>query len=71
MLTTGAILHGKRAKLLGFSPEEKPLALQVGGDDPRELAECARIAQDLGYDEVNLNVGCPSDRVQNGNFGAV
>lgn len=70
MLTTGAILHGKRAKLLGFSPQEKPLALQVGGDDPRELAECARIAQDLGYDEVNLNVGCPSDRVQNGNFGA-
>ncbi len=70
MLTTGAILHGKRAKLLGFSPQEKPLALQIGGDNPRELAECARIAQDLGYDEVNLNVGCPSDRVQNGNFGA-
>ncbi|PPT07337.1 tRNA dihydrouridine synthase A [Geitlerinema sp. FC II] len=70
MLTTGAILHGKRAKLLGFSPQEKPLALQLGGDDPAELAECARIAEDMGYDEINLNVGCPSDRVQNGNFGA-
>ncbi|MGC9503367.1 tRNA dihydrouridine(20/20a) synthase DusA [Baaleninema sp.] len=70
MLTTGAILHGKRAKLLGFSPEEKPLALQLGGDNPAELAQCARIAEDMGYDEINLNVGCPSDRVQNGNFGA-
>lgn len=70
MVTTGAILHGKRAKLLGFSPEEKPLALQIGGDDPAQLAECARIGQDLGYDEIDLNVGCPSDRVQNGNFGA-
>ncbi|MDY6936980.1 MAG: tRNA dihydrouridine(20/20a) synthase DusA [Cyanobacteriota bacterium] len=70
MITTGAILHGDRAKLLGFSPEEKPLALQIGGDDPIELTECARVAEGLGYDEINLNVGCPSDRVQNGNFGA-
>ncbi len=70
MATTGAILHGDRARLLGFSPEEKPLALQVGGDDPQALAICAQIAEDMGYDEINLNVGCPSDRVQNGNFGA-
>jgi tRNA-dihydrouridine synthase A len=70
MITTGAILHGDRAKLLGFAPQERPLAFQIGGDDPKELAECARIVEDLGYDEINLNVGCPSDRVQNGNFGA-
>ena len=70
MITTAAILHGDREKLLGFSPEEKPLSLQVGGDNPQELAECARIAEDMGYDEINLNVGCPSNRVQNGNFGA-
>jgi tRNA-dihydrouridine synthase A len=70
MITTAAIIHGDRQKLLGFSPEEKPLALQLGGDNPLELAECARIGEDLGYDEINLNVGCPSDRVQNGNFGA-
>ena len=70
MITTAAILHGDREKLLGFSPEEKPLSLQVGGDNPQELAECARIAEDIGYDEINLNVGCPSNRVQNGNFGA-
>ena len=70
MITTAAILHGDREKLLGFSPEEKPLSLQVGGDNPQELAECARIAVDMGYDEINLNVGCPSNRVQNGNFGA-
>ncbi len=70
MVTSAAILHGDRAHLLGFSPEEKPLVLQVGGDDPAELALCARIAEDFGYDEINLNVGCPSDRVQNGNFGA-
>jgi tRNA-dihydrouridine synthase A len=70
MVTTAAILHGDREKLLGFSPQEKPLSLQLGGDNPQELAECARIAQALGYDRVNLNVGCPSDRVQNGNFGA-
>ena len=70
MITTGAILHGNRAKLLGFTPQEKPLALQIGGDDPAELAECARVAEGLGYDQIDLNVGCPSDRVQNGNFGA-
>ncbi|MEB3829930.1 tRNA dihydrouridine(20/20a) synthase DusA [Phormidium sp. CCY1219] len=70
MITTAAIMHGDREVLLGFSPEEKPLALQVGGDDPTELAESARIAKDMGYDEINLNVGCPSSRVQNGNFGA-
>src|SRR5262249_18570665 len=70
MVTTGAVLHGDRARLLGYDPEEHPLALQLGGSDPRALAECARIAADLGYDEVNLNVGCPSDRVQEGRFGA-
>jgi tRNA-dihydrouridine synthase A len=70
MLTVPAILHGDRPKLLDFDPAEKPLVLQLGGDDPRGLADCARIAADWGYDEVNLNVGCPSDRVQNGNFGA-
>ena len=70
MITTAAILNGDRQKLLGFSDLEKPLALQLGGDDPQQLAECARIAEDWGYDEVNLNVGCPSDRVQNGSFGA-
>jgi tRNA-dihydrouridine synthase A len=70
MVTAAAILHGDRQKLLGFSPQEKPLALQLGGDDPQELAECARIAEGMGYDEINLNVGCPSPRVQKGNFGA-
>ncbi|MBD1860293.1 MULTISPECIES: tRNA dihydrouridine(20/20a) synthase DusA [Trichocoleus] len=70
MVTSSAILHGDRERLLAFSPEEKPLALQVGGDNPKDLAICAQIAVDLGYDEINLNVGCPSDRVQNGNFGA-
>jgi tRNA-dihydrouridine synthase A len=70
MVTTGAILHGDRTRLFGFTPAEKPLALQVGGDDPKALALCAQIAEDMGYDEINLNVGCPSDRVQNGNFGA-
>ena len=70
MITTQAIVHGDRGKLLDFSPEEKPLVLQLGGDNPQELAECAQIAQDWGYDEVNLNIGCPSPRVQNGNFGA-
>jgi tRNA-dihydrouridine synthase A len=70
MVTTAAILHGDQDKLLGFSPEEKPLVLQLGGDDPNHLAICAKIAEDRGYDQVNLNVGCPSDRVQNGNFGA-
>jgi tRNA-dihydrouridine synthase A len=70
MVTTAAILRGDRYKLLDFSPLEKPISLQLGGDDPKDLAECSRIAADWGYDEVNLNVGCPSDRVQNGNFGA-
>ena len=70
MITTGAVLHGDRARLLAFDPAEHPVALQVGGSDPRQLSECARIAEDLGYDEVNLNVGCPSDRVQEGRFGA-
>ena len=70
MVTSAAILHGDLERLLGFTPEEKPLALQVGGDNPQELAKCARIAEDFGYDEINLNVGCPSSRVQDGNFGA-
>ncbi|MBT8062534.1 MAG: tRNA dihydrouridine(20/20a) synthase DusA, partial [Gammaproteobacteria bacterium] len=70
MVTTGAIVHGDRDRLLGFSPQEKPLALQLGGSDPEDLAQCARIARRRGYDEVNLNVGCPSDRVQKGRFGA-
>jgi len=70
MLTTGAVLHGDRARLLRYDPAEHPLALQVGGADPRPLAQCARIAEDSGFDEINLNVGCPSDRVQEGRFGA-
>lgn len=70
MVTTAAIIHGDREKLIGFSPEEHPISLQLGGDNPQELVQCARIAEDWGYDEVNLNVGCPSDRVQSGNFGA-
>ena len=70
MITTGAVIHGDRARLLAYDPAEHPLALQFGGCDPGVLAECARIAEDLGYDEINLNVGCPSDRVQEGRFGA-
>lgn len=70
MVTTGAIIHGDRARLLVYDPAEHPVALQLGGDDPQDLATCARIAEDFGYDEINLNVGCPSDRVQRGNFGA-
>lgn len=70
MVTTGAILHGDRDRHLGFSAAEHPLALQLGGSDPAELATCARIGADYGYDEINLNVGCPSDRVQSGRFGA-
>ncbi len=70
MVTTQAIIRGDRNKLLEFSPEEKPLVLQLGGDNPKQLAECTKIAEDWGYDAVNLNVGCPSPRVQNGNFGA-
>jgi len=70
MVTTGAVLHGDRARLIGFDPFEHPVAIQLGGCEPRALAACARIAEDFGYDEVNLNVGCPSDRVQEGRFGA-
>ena len=70
MVTSAAIIHGKREKLLGFHPDEHPVALQLGGSDPRELAEAARIGAAFGYDEINLNVGCPSDRVQAGRFGA-
>lgn len=70
MVTSPAIKHGDRPHLLDFSPEEHPIALQVGGDNPAELALCAQVAQDWGYDEINLNVGCPSSRVQSGNFGA-
>jgi tRNA-dihydrouridine synthase A len=70
MLTTGAVLHGDRARLLRYHPAEHPLALQLGGCDPRALVACARIGADLGFDEINLNVGCPSDRVQEGRFGA-
>ena len=70
MVTSAAILHGDRDHLLGFSPEEKPLALQVGGDNPQDLAQCAQVAEEMGYDEINLNVGCPSSRVQDGHFGA-
>lgn len=70
MVTSGAILHGDRDRLLAFNPEEHPLALQLGGSDPEDLARCTQIAQARGYDEVNLNVGCPSDRVQRGRFGA-
>jgi tRNA-dihydrouridine synthase A len=70
MLTTGAVLHGDRARLLRYDPAEHPLALQLGGSDPHALAACARIGADLGFDEINLNAGCPSDRVQEGRFGA-
>ena len=70
MLTSGAVLHGDRARLLRYDAAEHPLALQVGGADPRALALSARIAADGGFDEINLNVGCPSDRVQEGRFGA-
>ena len=70
MLTTGAVLHGDRARLLRFDPAEHPLALQLGGSEPRALAACARIGAELGFDEINLNAGCPSDRVQDGRFGA-
>lgn len=70
MVTSKAVIHGDRDRLLGYSDVEHPLALQLGGSDPDELAQCARIAEDWGYDEVNLNCGCPSDRVQSGSFGA-
>ncbi|HEY0911073.1 MAG TPA: tRNA dihydrouridine(20/20a) synthase DusA [Bradyrhizobium sp.] len=70
MLTTGAIIHGDRQRLLGFDPSEHPVALQLGGSDPRDLAIAAKIGEDFGYDEININVGCPSDRVKDGRFGA-
>jgi tRNA-dihydrouridine synthase A len=70
MLTTGAILHGDRKRLLGFDASEHPVALQLGGSDPRDLATAAEIGEGFGYDEINLNVGCPSDRVKDGRFGA-
>ena len=69
MVTTGAIIHGK-GDYLAYSEEEHPVALQLGGSDPQALAQCAKLAEARGYDEINLNVGCPSDRVQNGMFGA-
>ncbi|MEP1774208.1 MAG: tRNA dihydrouridine(20/20a) synthase DusA [Nitratireductor sp.] len=70
MVVADAILHGERTRLLGFHPDEHPVALQLGGSEPAKLAEAAAIAAGFGYDEVNLNVGCPSDRVQSGTFGA-
>ncbi|QWG11585.1 tRNA dihydrouridine(20/20a) synthase DusA [Bradyrhizobium sediminis] len=70
MLTTGAIIHGDRARLLGFDQSEHPVALQLGGSEPRDLAAAAKIGEDFGYDEINLNVGCPSDRVKDGRCGA-
>ena len=70
MVTTGAVLHGDRDKLLGFSAFEHPVALQIGGSEPADVAAAGRIGEAFGYDEINLNVGCPSDRVQSGRFGA-
>lgn len=70
MVTTGAIIYGDRDRHLQFNEEEHPLALQLGGSDPKDLATCSKIAVDYGYDEINLNLGCPSNRVQNGSFGA-
>jgi tRNA-dihydrouridine synthase A len=70
MLTTGAIIHGDRRRLLGFDASEHPVALQLGGSDSRDLVTAAKIGEEFGYDEINLNVGCPSDRVKEGRFGA-
>jgi tRNA-dihydrouridine synthase A len=70
MVTAAALTHGKAERLLAYSPEEHPLALQVGGSNPQELVHSARLAEEYGYQEINLNVGCPSDRVQSGHFGA-
>jgi tRNA-dihydrouridine synthase A len=70
MITTGAVLHGDRGRLLAIDPAEHPVALQLGGCNPQQLSQCAAIAADFGYDEINLNVGCPSDRVREGRFGA-
>ena len=71
MVTAAAVIHGDRERLLAFSEPEHPVAVQLGGSEPKDLAEATRIAADFGYDEINLNVGCPSDRVQSGAFGAV
>lgn len=70
MVTTGALLHGDRHGLLRYHPEEQPIVLQLGGSQPDDLAQCSLMAEEVGYDEVNLNVGCPSDRVKQGRFGA-
>jgi len=70
MVTTGALIHGDRKRFLAHDELEYPLALQLGGSDPKELAECAQMGEDAGYQEININVGCPSDRVQSGRFGA-
>ena len=70
MITTGALLHGDVDRHLAFSPEEHPLALQLGGSEPDDLARCAKLGEQYGYDEINLNIGCPSERVQRGAFGA-
>jgi len=70
MVTTGALLHGDAARFLRYDPSEHPVVLQLGGSEPEAMAECARMAEAAGYDEVNINVGCPSDRVQSGSFGA-
>ena len=70
MVTTGALIYGDKTRYLTFNQEEHPVALQLGGSDPQAMATCATMAEDFGYDEVNINVGCPSDRVQNGAFGA-
>lgn len=70
MVTTGAVIHGNRERLLGYSPQEHPVALQLGGSEPEDLARAARIGAEFGYDEINLNCGCPSERVQRGAFGA-
>ncbi|TIU19566.1 MAG: tRNA dihydrouridine(20/20a) synthase DusA, partial [Mesorhizobium sp.] len=70
MVVADAVIRGARERLLGFDDTEHPVALQVGGSDPQKLAEAARIGEAFGYDEINLNVGCPSDRVQSGTFGA-
>src|SRR5436189_4400786 len=70
MITTGALIHGNVDRHLAFSPDEHPVALQLGGSEPDELARCAKLGEQYGYDEINLNIGCPSERVQRGAFGA-
>src|SRR4026207_1950365 len=70
MITTGALIHGDVERHLAFSKEEHPVALQLGGSEPEDLARCARLGEQYGYDEINLNIGCPSERVQRGAFGA-